>query len=170
MDQDGSVVRPWTHLLRWPNKERQLNRNKGWRCNLVRNQTLRSVTHKWKERYNCRVPLQGAPGLRPTLASPAWRSCTGKTSLQNVWLWKPVGLPFRRDRGLQETKTTPLKGTGRSSHGPSSSKEAEVWQAPVSDPLAGFGEPIREAGGLWDAPWGQRCWWQPLWGSPASTI
>lgn len=37
-----------------------------------------------------------------------------------------LGFPFRRDRGLQQTKTMLLKGTGRSPHGPRSSKDAEI--------------------------------------------
>ena len=34
---------------------------------------------------------KGARNLIPTSSSPAWGCCTGKTSPQNVWLWKPEG-------------------------------------------------------------------------------
>ena len=37
-----------------------------------------------------------------------------------------------------------LQGYRQKPHGPSSSKDAEIWEAPVSDPLADFGEPKRE--------------------------
>ena len=36
---------------------------------------------------------------------------------------------------------------------------------PGSDPLAYLGEPPKETGGNWDAPWGHRCWWQAFWGA-----
>ena len=46
------------------------------------------------------------------------------------------------------------------SHPPSPSTEKVLWMKPGSDPLAYLGEPLKEAEGNWDAPWGHRCWWQ----------
>ena len=42
----------------------------------------------------------------------------------------------------------------------SSSAEEIIWKKPGSDPLAYLGEPLKEAEGNWDAPWGHRCWWE----------
>ena len=40
--------------------------------------------------YNCRISPQETRVLSPTSGSPVWYSCTGKTSPQNVWLWRPL--------------------------------------------------------------------------------
>ena len=85
------------------------------------------VTHKWEDNYNCRGSTQGARGPSPTLGSPAQGSCTRKTSPQNIWLWSPVGLTFRRARGLWEIETPLLKGAHRTSHAPGPRAEAVIF-------------------------------------------
>ena len=121
-----------------------------------------------------------------TLDSPAQGSHTRKTSTQNIWFWKPVGLTFRRAGGLKETETLLLKGVCKNSFTPSTSTEAAIWKAPGSDQLADLGEPPREAGGNWDSPGDidaggspyckliLLCWywhWQiPFWNPPFSLL
>ena len=58
--------------------------------------------------------------------------CTEKMNTHNIWLWKPVELTPRRDRGLRETKTLLSKGTCKNSFTLSPSTEAVVWKVPES--------------------------------------
>ena len=72
--------------------------------------------------------------------SPAQASCTGKTSPQDIWLWKPAGLTFRRVRGLWGTETLLLKGACRGSHTLGPRAEAVIWEETGPDPPPDFGE------------------------------
>lgn len=44
------------------------------------------ATHRWGDNYNSRVAPPGARSPRYSSGSTACESCTGKMSLQNVWL------------------------------------------------------------------------------------
>ena len=58
------------------------------------------LLHKQEEHDKCRSPPRGMRGPSPTSDSTPWESCIGKTSSQNVWIWKPSGLMFGRAREL----------------------------------------------------------------------
>ena len=96
-------------------------------------------------------------------------SSTGKSHPQNVWLWRPVGLVYRRARGLWEKETLLLKGMWKILSALRSSVEAVSWKDPESDPLTDLRELPREAGGKWDSPWRHKCWWQPFGGARPTT-
>ena len=64
----------------------------------------KQATNKQKDNHSCRGTPPGGRDLNPTSGSPALRSCTGKTGLQNLQLCKPVRLINGRNERLQETK------------------------------------------------------------------
>ena len=53
---------------------------------------------------------------RPTSGSSVQVSYMGKISSQNIWLWRPVGLTFRRATGLWEIDTPLIKGAHKIAH------------------------------------------------------
>ena len=103
--------------------------------------------------------------LSPTTSSPPWGPWTRKLSPQKVWLWRPMGLTFRRARRLWERETPLLKCEHKISHTPGPRAEAVIWKEPGSDPPADVGEAPGETGGDWSSLWGHRHWWHPFWGA-----
>ena len=60
---------------------------------------IRMLSQLWRSSTRSKV-------LAAHIGSPAWGSCTRKTSIQNVWLWKPVGLIFGKAGGLGNREST----------------------------------------------------------------
>ena len=124
---------------------------------------------KWENNYNCRYSAQELRGLNLTQGSPAQGFCTGKMSPQNVWLWRPVGLTFRRPRGLWEIETPLLEGIHRISHILRPRARTVTWKEPGSYPSTGLGESTGQAGGNWNSPWGCGHRWFLFCGAPFTT-
>ena len=51
--------------------------------------------------------------LNPTSGFPAWGSNKGTWNPQRIWPWGPIGFDYRPFRGLRETDTPGLEGTGK---------------------------------------------------------
>ena len=73
-------------------------------------------------------------------------------SLQNTWLWKPLGLILGRAEGYRE-ETPLLKNVHKISHALKTKVEVIVWKECRSNLLAAFGQPLGEEGGNWDSTW-----------------
>ena len=101
--------------------------------------------------------------------APQHRSPVPGRKPQNVWLWRPVGLTFRRARGLWDIEIPLLKGSYKISHALGLRAEAAVWKEPRLEPPADLGKPPIEAGGNWSSPWGHRHWGQPFLGACSTT-
>lgn len=74
--------------------------------------------------------------LSPTLGSPDQGSCTGKTSPQNIWLWRSVGLNFASPTGLGEIKDFTLTGHTQNLMSTRTQVQSinliEVWDRPLA--------------------------------------
>lgn len=162
--QNGGGGRPWAHLLSKATKittifkttfvENNLKTNcikkepqwdawEEWRRGIIKPPTL---THKFEGNHNCRGSHQGVRNPGPTFGSR--RSCTRRTSPQDNWLWRPVGLAFWRAVGDWETETLLLKGAYTVSHALRPREEDVLWKKPGSDPPVELEVALRDAGGL----------------------
>ena len=94
--------------------------------------------------------------------------CTGKTRPQTIWCWRSASLTFGRLWGLWQIVSTLKRCTQnltRSGIQSRSSYLKDVWVRPTADP----GEPLREARGNWNSPWGHRHWQQLFCGACSTT-
>ena len=76
---------------------------------MVATQILREAAHKWEDKPNCRDPPKGASGTSPMLDSPSRGSCFRKMGPWKNWLYRLLGLGYRRageniDCALKEYK------------------------------------------------------------------
>ena len=97
------------------------------------------------ERFSSRTE-----GFEAHTGLPSLGSCTGKTSPQDGWLWKPLGLAHGTDGGLLEQRLHSWGVRAKSQHTGRNLKE-DLGQTSVLT-LASF---LGEAGGSWDSPWRQ---------------
>lgn len=59
-----------------------------------------NTTYKQEACHHCRGPPQRVRGLSIRSGSLAQESCTRKMNPQNFWLWKMLGLMFRKDERI----------------------------------------------------------------------
>lgn len=92
---------------------------------------------------------QGARSPSLMWHSPAERFYTRNRSSQNSRLWRPQGLPWRRQRALGnrfQSFFLFFNGTKKIPHTSSPNIEAIIWKKHGSDMLTNFGDPSRKAG------------------------
>lgn len=95
----------------------------------VLNSTSFHGNPQWEGSHKPEASPQGVEGLCPTLVTPSLETCTRETNPQNVWLWKTMGLMFRKSKGLWGTEILLLMGSHADSFALRPNKKASVCKA-----------------------------------------
>ena len=119
--------------------------------------------HKLQDNYKCRGSPQEGSSLSPTLGPTAWRSCTKKMNIQDIW--SPVELTFRRAQGLWEIETSLLEAAHKISQALGPRAETVCWKKPHSYPLVDLWETPREAKNSWGLTLRKQTWVVDILGS-----